>query len=219
MLLMNDGTIKACGANSEGQLGLNDLVDRKVFTNVPNITGIKQIACGNSHTMLLMNDGTIRVCGSNGQGQLGLNDLVTKTVFASVPNITGVKQISCGYFHSLLLMDVGNIKACGYNPYGQLGLNDLVARKVFTDVPNILFPDNTVYLIKKKTDDINLYNIDINTDTLINSCTTISLLNFNNGFKLLESLSIESQYGKPIDKLNTFSLYKTGSSSNASLFE
>ena len=73
------------------------LVNRSVFTDVPNITGVKQIACGNDHNMLLMNDGTIKACGNNFYGQLGLNDLVNRKVFTDVPNITGVKQISCGY--------------------------------------------------------------------------------------------------------------------------
>ena len=43
VLLMNDGTIKTCGHNIDGQLGLNDIVNKSVFTNVPNITGVKQI--------------------------------------------------------------------------------------------------------------------------------------------------------------------------------
>ena len=41
------------------------LVNRKIFTDVPNITGVKQISCGYNHTILLMNDGTIKSCGYN----------------------------------------------------------------------------------------------------------------------------------------------------------
>ena len=100
---MNDGTIKACGYNVNGQLGLNDLVDRNVFTSVPNITGVKQISCGISHIILLMNDGTIKACGYNSKDQLGLNDLVNRNIFIDVPNITGVKQISCGEYHTYVI--------------------------------------------------------------------------------------------------------------------
>ena len=77
--IMINGTIKSCGYNMYGQLGLNDLVDKKVFTDVPNIAGVKQISCGYSHIILLMNDGTIKSCGSNAKGELGLNDLVNRS--------------------------------------------------------------------------------------------------------------------------------------------
>ena len=51
-------------------------IDKLVFTDVPDITGVKQVSCGTNHTLLLMNDGTIKVCGNNNCGQLGLNDIV-----------------------------------------------------------------------------------------------------------------------------------------------
>ena len=93
-------------------MALGDIIDRKVFTDVPNITGVKQVSCGEYYTILLMNDGTIKACGNNQYGQLGSNNTIR---FITIPNITGVKQIACGQNHTMLLMDDGTIKACGDN--------------------------------------------------------------------------------------------------------
>ena len=95
-------TIKACGNNSYGQLGLNDITQRSIFVNVTNITGVKQISCGDQHSLILMNTGNIKTCGWNAEGQLGLNDLVQRVVFTDVPNITEVADISCGHQHTII---------------------------------------------------------------------------------------------------------------------
>ena len=87
-------------------MGLNDTSDRKVFTDVPNITGVKQITCGWGHTILLMNDGNIKACGYNGVGQLGLNITTNTKVFADVTS--AVEQISCGWNHTMIFMGDGN---------------------------------------------------------------------------------------------------------------
>ena len=144
-----------------------------------------------SHTVLLMNDGTIKACGNNGYGQLGLNDIVDRKVFTDVPNITGVKQISCGHHHTMLLMNDSTIKTCGYNVNGQLGLNDLVNRTVFNVIPNIE-PVLLVYLIKKKEDDDNLYNIDINNSALVYMSSTICNLDFTNNISSLSDITKDS---------------------------
>ena len=73
-ILKNDGSIWSCGWNGTGPLGLNDDIDRNIFSKVTtNINNdVKQIACGSEHTFILKNDGSLWSCGANGYGQLGL---------------------------------------------------------------------------------------------------------------------------------------------------
>ena len=71
-ILKNDGTLWGTGNNYSGQLGLGDITDRKIFTQITtNTDNIKEVYCGGSYTIILKNDGTLWGCGANGGGQLG----------------------------------------------------------------------------------------------------------------------------------------------------
>lgn len=103
-----DGTLWACGSNQYGQLGLGDngaTTDRIVFTKV-DIDNIKQVSCGDAHTMLLKNDGSVWVCGSNQFGQIGVNDKSDRNIFTKV-DIEDVeslynKEITSVYYYNIL---------------------------------------------------------------------------------------------------------------------
>ena len=86
-ILKNDGSIWGCGHNDYGRLGLGDTTQRTTFTQVTiNINNdVKQIACGQYHTIILKNDGSVWSCGYNGYGQLGLNDTTQRTTFTMIP--------------------------------------------------------------------------------------------------------------------------------------
>ena len=148
-ILKNDGSLWACGANSDGQLGLGDTTARYTFTQVTtNINNdVKQIACGVFHTFILKNDGSVWSCGNNGYGQLGLGDTTKRTTFTQVTtNINNdVKYIACGQYHTFILKNDGSVWSCGDNYYGQLGLNDTTDtdRKIFTKVTNNINNDAT----------------------------------------------------------------------------
>lgn len=61
-----DGTVKTCGLNNHGQLGLGDLVNRNIPILIPNLTNVKQVSCGGyNHTLFLLNDGNVKLCGNN----------------------------------------------------------------------------------------------------------------------------------------------------------
>ena len=123
--IMQDGTVKCCGRNQHGQLGLghkNDPVS--TVRNLP-LTGVKNIVCGSSYTFFIMQDGSVKCCGRNDFGQLGLG-FTTPSPYA-YPTVTdlpftGVKNIVCGESHTFFIMEDGTIKCCGRNDYGQLGL-------------------------------------------------------------------------------------------------
>ena len=134
-ILKTDGSIWACGNNEYGQLGLNDTANRTAFSRATtNINNVKQIACGNGHTVIIKNDGSIWSCGYNNRGQLGLGNKTNQKTFTQVTNNINndVKQVFCEYYHTFILKNDGSLWGCGYNDSGQLGLNDINDRTTFT---------------------------------------------------------------------------------------
>ena len=95
--IMQDGTVKCCGHNQHGQLGLGFTTpspyEYPTVTNLP-FTGVKNIVCGANHTFFIMEDGSIKCCGNNSQGQLGLGH--TNSPVSKVTNLpfTEVKDFA-----------------------------------------------------------------------------------------------------------------------------
>ena len=84
MIVKNDGTVWACGVNTNGQLGTGNTTKQTEFIQVAKkITNVNQIACGDSHTCILCDDeyGKLYVTGLNDNGQLGLDSTSQKTSF------------------------------------------------------------------------------------------------------------------------------------------
>ena len=154
--ILNDGTIKACGHNNYGQLGLGDTNDKTTPTLIPDLTDVKQIACGMYHTMFLLKDGTIKACGDNSSNQLGLGDNTNRDIPTLLSDLSDIKQLTTGFNNTIFLLNDDTVKACGHNKYGQLGLGDTTNRTSPTIVDDIsdveLLAENIVieYIIKNK---------------------------------------------------------------------
>ena len=154
-ILKNDGIVWACVQINYGQLGLGDSNQRNTFTQVTtNISDVKQIACGYSHTFLLKNDGSVWACGVNTYGELGLGSTSYKTTFTQIT--TNARQIACDSSHTFILKNDGSLWASGQNSRGQLGLNDYTNRTSFTqvttninnDVKEVICGNAHTYIIK-----------------------------------------------------------------------
>ena len=126
-ILMNDGTVRVCGRNNFGQLGLNDLTTRSTVGSVLGISSHAiAVACGFNHMAILMNNGTVRVCGQNLLGQLGQNDLTNRSTVVPVLGISSQAiAVACGGYHTAILINDGTVRVCGRNDFGQLGQNDI----------------------------------------------------------------------------------------------
>jgi len=124
----------SCGQNSKyGQLGLNDLVNRKRFTFVGS--GWADATVGGFHSLALRKNGRLYATGNNAWGQLGLGDTTNRMRFRFISD--GWAAMACGDSHSLALKTDGDLYSCGWNVNGQLGLNDSGAgtdRDEFTSV-------------------------------------------------------------------------------------
>jgi alpha-tubulin suppressor-like RCC1 family protein len=74
MVLMDDGSIYGCGANSNGQLGngttASNVTELSQMINTTGKTPVS-ISARSNYTMVLMSDGYVYACGANTYGQLG----------------------------------------------------------------------------------------------------------------------------------------------------
>ncbi|KAG8468551.1 hypothetical protein KFE25_013634 [Diacronema lutheri] len=146
--MLDDGSVKCWGSNSDGQLGQGDTLDRGDGANEmgddlapillgTNRTAVK-ITAGEAHTCALLNDGSVKCWGDNGYGQLGQGDGLDRGDGANdmgdnlAPVLLGTNrtavEIVAGGFHTCALLDDGSAKCWGDNDYGQLGQGDGIDR-------------------------------------------------------------------------------------------
>ena len=154
-ILKGDGTVWSCGQNIDGQLGLDNSLTKYDFTQVTiNIDNdVKQISCGDSHTVILKNDGTVWGCGWTAYGQLGLGGSATSSkTFTKFKGIDSVKEVICGATHTCILKNDGTLLVSGANGYGQLGLGDSTHRYTFTqlttNVKQVICGNNHTFVLK-----------------------------------------------------------------------
>ncbi|XP_026666996.1 secretion-regulating guanine nucleotide exchange factor-like isoform X2 [Ceratina calcarata] len=137
-LVTEDYKVLLTGTGSKGQLGLhgfnsprNDRTRQAVytFTEVPTLTNIRNVSCGQNHTIAVGTDGTVYAFGDNKHGQLGLNtdEYLKTTIPTKLPHVR-LKfpvEVHSGWSHVITLND-NEIFCWGRNTYGQLGVAELV---------------------------------------------------------------------------------------------
>src|ERR1019366_192540 len=126
--LMADGTVRACGENWNGQLGVGASVpETNVPLEVPGLSEVVEISAGgdltrNGHTMMLVG-GVPYGCGDDEEGQVGDGKLVNKysptlaTRLARVPltQVVALGEASAG------LSAAGVVYTSGSGEWGTLG--------------------------------------------------------------------------------------------------
>jgi alpha-tubulin suppressor-like RCC1 family protein len=133
LAVLSDGTVKAWGRNSDGQLGNGSTTNAAVPVNVSTITNIFAVAAGTGHSLALRNDGTVWAWGLNANGQLGDGSTTTRTTAVQVMigagnPLTGIVHVAAGGTHSIALRNDGTVWAWGANNRGQLGDGTLTQR-------------------------------------------------------------------------------------------
>jgi alpha-tubulin suppressor-like RCC1 family protein len=127
LILNSQGRVFSFGDNSSGQLGLGDLVDRKVPTLIKKFEGIRgevtivALAAGMFHSLLLTEKGEVFSMGDNQGGQLGLGDEAGRLTPTLIETLDDIVAIAVGWNHSLFLDAQGRVFSCGDDTFGQLG--------------------------------------------------------------------------------------------------
>ena len=100
------------GDNSNGQLGIGDLIDRVTPTQIPNLKA-KSVACGRNHTAIIDKKGNIWSFGNNFFGQLGLGPKkptigrvfptgASTAIPTKIPNLRA-KLVACGGNYTVVI--------------------------------------------------------------------------------------------------------------------
>jgi alpha-tubulin suppressor-like RCC1 family protein len=137
MIIDMDDNIWGMGYNKYGQLGLGDIENRNVPVlmswNPGNQNKVKDVKCGEYHTIILDLNNNIWSFGRNLNGQLGLGDTKSRIIPTQINTFKLIpKSICCGGFHSFIVDSNDNIWTFGNNIFGQLGLGDIEDRHTLT---------------------------------------------------------------------------------------
>jgi alpha-tubulin suppressor-like RCC1 family protein len=128
--LLDNGTVVAWGANTNGQLGdvsttgpetCDPGACSKIPVVVSGLSGVTAIAGGAFHVLALRDDGTVMAWGWNGFGQLGDGTAEDSDEPVAVSGLSDVKAVTAGYYHSAALLADGTVVTWGSNQFGQLG--------------------------------------------------------------------------------------------------
>ena len=85
VLVKTDGTLWACGYNTQGQLGLNSTSIKTTFTQVTtNVSNAQYVFCGGNYTYYIRKDGSVWSCGGNDKGQLGIGTTIDNLTFVGL---------------------------------------------------------------------------------------------------------------------------------------
>jgi alpha-tubulin suppressor-like RCC1 family protein len=136
--LLSNGTVETWGWNPFGQLGNGTLNSSSTPSVVAGVSGIVQIAGGNSDTLALTSSGTVWSWGNDYNGGLGYGTPGSVVEAPhQVPGLTGVTQIAAGYNTGFALRPDGTVWAWGDNSAGQLGDGTTVPETAPQQVPGL----------------------------------------------------------------------------------
>ena len=119
----------AVGENSNGQLGLGDLVDRHSPVMLSGSSEFNaqrwvSISAGRRHAMAVDWAGRLWGWGSNSFGALGMGNTLRALLPELVPaGFASFRSVVAGREHTIVLHEDGAASGCGQNDLGQLGMH------------------------------------------------------------------------------------------------
>ena len=128
------GRLWAWGSNSQGQLGIGNVIqqNRPVLVSLVGLTGVTSfdmVVVGGSYTLAFDQDGRLWAWGRNNESQLDIGSVAAqhRPVLVSLVGLTGVtsfNMVVAGSQHTLAFDQQGRLWAWGRNASGQLGIGN-----------------------------------------------------------------------------------------------
>ena len=136
MALTSSGTVWVVGGNYYGQLGLGDTNERNIWTQIPGITGARDISAGQTISFIIRNDGTLVAAGSTFANALGLTDPTnSKLTFTQIPEVSNAVKVYSGTTLSGVILSDGGVMLTGDG--ARSAFNSSSGVQVFTRVPGV----------------------------------------------------------------------------------
>jgi alpha-tubulin suppressor-like RCC1 family protein len=93
-ILLSDGSVRAVGPNTNGEMGLGNTTNQTSFVTIYNPSTNLNVKCrvinlSQYHSQLLLTDGTVLVAGLNNFGQLGIDTNTNQLSFVKMLNSDG----------------------------------------------------------------------------------------------------------------------------------
>jgi alpha-tubulin suppressor-like RCC1 family protein len=117
------------GSGWFGKLGHGDTADRispfkiNLKTFYPNLNSkIKEIACGEYHTLLLTASGDVYTAGLSKYAGLSVEESAEILYFNKMTQVNQIKHIAVGRDHSIVVTQRGQLYGWGKNNHGKLGI-------------------------------------------------------------------------------------------------
>ena len=138
--LTNDNKFYGWGSNDIGQLGIKAINYTKIYKPVLiedlNDIIIKQIICGELHTLILSNDGLVYGWGDNKNGQVGCGEGLGEkiSVITQLKTLKNIKEIHCSFGHSYALTDNGMVYRWSHHVWNYLGKELIPIEPVFKPI-------------------------------------------------------------------------------------
>ena len=118
---LSDGTLKAAGENSAGQLGDTFSTDRSTAVQVSAVSSVQQVSVGANHTLALKSDGSVWAWGDNANGRLGIGSTTDAHTPVTITALSNTQFIGAGAGHSIAVDNSGVVTTWGLNTGNQLG--------------------------------------------------------------------------------------------------
>ena len=105
--VQNNKIVYSWGRNTHGQCGIGSVSN---YVEEPHMISffdshvIKNVVCGENHTLVLDDKGDLYSCGCSYGGKLGLGFMTTVQTSPKLINLKGVTDIACGPNHSMALV-------------------------------------------------------------------------------------------------------------------
>jgi len=123
VILLRDGTVRACGENDKGQLGRGTTSPQSEFNpieRVQGVTGVISVAASYRNIFFVLSDGSVMGTGENLYGQLADGTVVDKSMPVVIPGLANATRVFAGQCHAFFLLKNGTVRATGCNHHGAM---------------------------------------------------------------------------------------------------